>query len=329
MNLASDATDFKISTYQLDTNGKFVDEFVCKLCCVHVVGCGPQLTKCSHLFCGDCLQQWFESHQQTKTGVAPCPVCKTSLRQEADIYPVEKGGKAISGFLWRMIQGLRIKSPVSPGTCSDIVNVPTLGEVSTDCSLDGYSTDEKSEGDDSSSPDVSRYQDPVSQDLTSLIKDLIVVTAESQLDQPSPSNHANFKRGLSTVAMPDLAPPPGLSKVALPDLAPPPGLSTVAMPEPAPAKAIGNNRNATKKQQRAKYMVTSSAKSKCATPEEVKAYYQQVHNDMAKYQVACVQQMAKYQMAYAQQCQQYYTAIHAFQMQQYSQQVRMAVGGSM
>lgn len=243
-----------------------------------------------------------------------------------------------------MIQGLPIKSPPSPGTCSDILKVPTLENASTDCSLDGYSTDEKSEGDDSSSPDVSCYQDPVSQDLTSLIKGLIEITAESQPDQFAPSKHANFTPELSTVAMPDFAPPPGLSTVATPDLTPPPGLntvakpdltpppglSTVAMPDPAPTKVTKNTKNVTKKQQRTKDTVTSSAKSKCATPEEqVKAYYQKMHNDMAKYHMACAQQMAKYQMAYAQQCQQYYTAIHAFQMQQYSQQVRMAVGGSM
>jgi hypothetical protein len=223
-------------------------------------------------------------------------------------------------------------------------------EVSTDCSLDGYSTEGKSEGDDFSSPDTSCYQDPVCQELTSLIKDLIETTAESQPDQPSPSNHANVAPGLSTSVMPDLAPPPGLNTATMPDLtpppglntatmpdlAPPPGLSTVVMPDLAPKNATENGKSANKKQQRAKDMVTSSSKSKCVTPEEAQAYHQKLHNEMAKYQIACVQQMAKYQMAYAQQyqmayaqqCQQYQMAMQAFQMQQYSKQAQMAAGGS-
>jgi hypothetical protein len=338
------------------------------------------------------LQHWFESQQQTKTDVAPCPVCKTLLRKEADIYPVEKGGKGISGFVWRMIQGLRIKSnaqgveeqesdsnQVHEVSCGfeevEKQSPPSPREVSTNCSLDDCSTEGKSEGDDCSSPDASWYQDSAGHDLFSLIKDLIEITEEIQLP---PSKHENATPGLSavamsdvspqpglstiampdleappglstvakpdlapppglsTVAMPDLAPPPGLSAVATPDLAPPPGLSAVATPDLAPEKVTRSIKTANKKQQRTKDISTSSAKSKCVTPEEVRAYHQQIHNDMAKYQIACVQQMAKYQiayaqqyqMAYAQQCQQYHMAMHAFQMQRYSKQVPVAAGGS-
>jgi hypothetical protein len=117
MSLAEQGMDIKVAAEQLIEDADYADEFVCKICQTHIVGCGPKLTTCSHLFCGDCLQQWFVHHpgnqtwaQRAKTGGAvPCPVCKTSLRKESDIYPVEPHGAGDSALLFRMIQGLRIK----------------------------------------------------------------------------------------------------------------------------------------------------------------------------------------------------------------------------
>jgi len=43
------------------------EEFICKICQIHVVGCSPKLTNCSHLFCGDCIAQWFDQHPQSQT----------------------------------------------------------------------------------------------------------------------------------------------------------------------------------------------------------------------------------------------------------------------
>merc|ERR1719389_1548584 len=115
----------KVGAEQLTMHEDFADEFVCKICLVHVVGCGPKLTTCSHLFCGDCLQQWFAQHpsnqtwaQRAKTGgTVPCPVCKTPLRKDSDVYAVEKNGTGHSPVLWRMIQSLRVRCKGQEGTC--------------------------------------------------------------------------------------------------------------------------------------------------------------------------------------------------------------------
>jgi hypothetical protein len=126
MSAIEDFATVKVSADQLiKGDDDFVDEFVCKICLVHVVGCGPQLTKCSHLFCGDCLQQWFDTHPTNQTwaqrakagGAVPCPVCKTSLQKDKDVYPVEQHGNANSAFLWRMIQGLKVKCDGKHSAC--------------------------------------------------------------------------------------------------------------------------------------------------------------------------------------------------------------------
>merc|ERR1712232_1429154 len=126
MSCTEIGADFKISADQLVRDDSTVDEFVCKICLVHVAGCGPKLTKCSHLFCGDCLQQWFDTHPSNQTwaqraqtaGAVPCPVCKTMLQKEGDVYPVEKNGNRNSARLWKMLQGLRIKCGAKDGCCS-------------------------------------------------------------------------------------------------------------------------------------------------------------------------------------------------------------------
>lgn len=93
-----------------------VDEFICKICQVHIVGRGPKLARCSHLFCGDCIATWFASHPGNQTwaqrakavGIVPCPVCKEPLHEEDDLFPVCAEGRAESAMLWQMLSGLRI-----------------------------------------------------------------------------------------------------------------------------------------------------------------------------------------------------------------------------
>jgi len=124
-----DCTNEKICAEQLikADDDSFAEEFICQICQVHVVGCGPKLTKCSHLFCGDCLQQWVESHpcnqtwaQRAKTGGAvPCPVCKTMLQKGTDLYPIEKDGDDNSAFLWQMIQTLQVRCDGRHSTRAD------------------------------------------------------------------------------------------------------------------------------------------------------------------------------------------------------------------
>jgi len=117
MSFSKGSTEVKISSAQLVVDDSFAEEFVCKICMVNVVSSGPKLTKCSHLFCGDCLQHWIQAHpgnqtwaQRAKTGGAvPCPVCKTMLHKERDIFPVAEDGDSNSAMLWQMIQTLKVR----------------------------------------------------------------------------------------------------------------------------------------------------------------------------------------------------------------------------
>jgi hypothetical protein len=129
MGFTSDCQDMKVGAEQLVSDDDFADEFVCNICLVHVVGCGPKLTKCSHLFCGDCLHQWFMQHPGNQTwaqraksgGCVPCPVCKTALNKDTDVFPVEEHGDGDSAILWQMIQGLQVKCDgrqCADGCCS-------------------------------------------------------------------------------------------------------------------------------------------------------------------------------------------------------------------
>lgn len=95
-------------------------EFICKICQIHVAGCGPKLTSCSHLFCGDCIAQWFNQHPESQTWaqrarsagpdrVVPCPVCKQPLNEKRDLYPVcGVTSRSENLLLWRMLSSLKI-----------------------------------------------------------------------------------------------------------------------------------------------------------------------------------------------------------------------------
>lgn len=97
-------------------DNEMLDEFVCKICQVHVVGCGPKLARCSHLFCGDCISKWFETQPQSLSwaqraqaaGTVPCPVCKEPLNQSKDLFPVCAAGRNESALLWRLLSGVKI-----------------------------------------------------------------------------------------------------------------------------------------------------------------------------------------------------------------------------
>lgn len=96
------------------------EEFICKICQIHVVGCSPKLTSCSHLFCGDCIAQWFNQHPESQTWaqraraagperVVPCPVCKQPLNEKKDLYPVcGVTSRSENLLLWRMLSSLKI-----------------------------------------------------------------------------------------------------------------------------------------------------------------------------------------------------------------------------
>lgn len=111
--------EFKVQADQLLLGGE-AEEFVCKICQTHVVGCGPTLTNCSHLFCGDCLAQWFNQHPESQSWaqrakaagpdrVVPCPVCKQPLNVKRDLYPVcGATSRSENLLLWRMLSSLKI-----------------------------------------------------------------------------------------------------------------------------------------------------------------------------------------------------------------------------
>mmetsp|Transcript_24639 Transcript_24639/g.70901 ORF Transcript_24639/g.70901 Transcript_24639/m.70901 type:complete len:649 (-) Transcript_24639:159-2105(-) len=96
--------------------GDMAEEFVCKICLVHLVGCKPKLTTCSHLFCGDCLEKWFAvqpgsqswARRACSTGTVPCPVCKEKLNEERDLHLVSAGGSGGSLLLWQMLAEMPI-----------------------------------------------------------------------------------------------------------------------------------------------------------------------------------------------------------------------------
>jgi hypothetical protein len=103
----------KVLVEQLINEEKFATEFVCQICRTHVVGNNPKLTKCSHMFCGDCLADYFDQNTNKKNGSAPCPVCASSLNKESDVFLIEKS----SALLWRMLKGLKIKCASKQGPC--------------------------------------------------------------------------------------------------------------------------------------------------------------------------------------------------------------------
>jgi hypothetical protein len=125
--MSSDSIAFgvekKVLADQLLNHDSLTDEFVCKICLVHIVGCGPKLTKCSHLFCGDCLEQWSTQHQSNKTwaqrtkalSTVPCPVCREPL-EKSDIYPVNGNESGQNASLWNLIQSLEVRCGRQHGT---------------------------------------------------------------------------------------------------------------------------------------------------------------------------------------------------------------------
>lgn len=121
MSKMLDPEEVKVQEDQLLTER---EEFICKICQIHVVGCRPKLTTCSHLFCGDCIAQWFNQHPDTQTWAqrakaagpdrcVPCPVCKKSLNENIDLAPLNVSvssdtQRGENVLLWRMLSGLRI-----------------------------------------------------------------------------------------------------------------------------------------------------------------------------------------------------------------------------
>eukprot|EP00746_Dinoflagellata_sp_MGD_P001800 gnl/MRDRNA2_/MRDRNA2_103424_c0_seq1.p1 gnl/MRDRNA2_/MRDRNA2_103424_c0~~gnl/MRDRNA2_/MRDRNA2_103424_c0_seq1.p1 ORF type:complete len:572 (-),score=126.11 gnl/MRDRNA2_/MRDRNA2_103424_c0_seq1:611-2326(-) len=128
------------------------EEFVCKICCEHVVGASPVLTRCSHLFCGDCFKQWAENckilancqipHQSwaqkvRKPGQAevtvPCPACDEILDMQADVDEVCKNSDESANLilwkvLWKNLYSLKVQCNNSQHKCGSCNWVGMYGE---------------------------------------------------------------------------------------------------------------------------------------------------------------------------------------------------------
>lgn len=115
-------------------------EFVCGICQEFVVGCGPVLTSCSHLFCGDCFDRWTEAcpieqswaeRLDSRAGLAdevsvPCPACGESLDLPGDLSPISSDSQQSTNLvLWRMLSSLKVAcknhSKVRGNGCCDWV----------------------------------------------------------------------------------------------------------------------------------------------------------------------------------------------------------------
>lgn len=137
----------KVSKDQLLSDS---EEFVCKICCEHVVGASPVLTRCSHLFCGDCWKQWAEmtcslsqirpaeqswaqkvrkADQVTKVTKlnVPCPACDEILDMQTDVDEVCKNSGESEKLilwkvLWKSLYSLKIRCKTNPqhkcGSCN-------------------------------------------------------------------------------------------------------------------------------------------------------------------------------------------------------------------
>lgn len=118
MSIHEHDSEVKVTVDQVvgSANNDLIEEFTCKICLVHLVGCEPQLTRCSHLFCGDCMSQWFAMNPGNKTwaqraksaGSVPCPVCKEPLHKDQDLNPVSRDGEGGSQMLSRMLSDTKI-----------------------------------------------------------------------------------------------------------------------------------------------------------------------------------------------------------------------------
>jgi len=145
-SVASESSEVKLSSSQIVGDAGFADEMVCKVC-FDVVGCGPRLTQCAHLFCGDCIATWFRTHPGNQTwaqrahskGCVPCPVCKEPLQEDRDLFPVNEGGQGGSAFLWSMLQQMKVrcanhKACRADGACTWVGDYGSYQEHIRNCS---------------------------------------------------------------------------------------------------------------------------------------------------------------------------------------------------
>mmetsp|Transcript_45283 Transcript_45283/g.101931 ORF Transcript_45283/g.101931 Transcript_45283/m.101931 type:complete len:321 (-) Transcript_45283:100-1062(-) len=142
--------EVKVLTDQLPqddlSNSGMTEEFICKICLVHVVGCAPRLTRCSHLFCGDCLGTWFATQPGSQTwagraqaaGSVPCPACKEPLHPSRDIQCLSPQGRGCSALVWQLLRRTKIvcanhRQCDAGGTCEWVGDYGSYQEHARTC----------------------------------------------------------------------------------------------------------------------------------------------------------------------------------------------------
>eukprot|EP00448_Togula_jolla_P011337 CAMPEP_0170598378 /NCGR_PEP_ID=MMETSP0224-20130122/16216_1 /TAXON_ID=285029 /ORGANISM="Togula jolla, Strain CCCM 725" /LENGTH=952 /DNA_ID=CAMNT_0010922927 /DNA_START=52 /DNA_END=2910 /DNA_ORIENTATION=+ len=228
------------------------EEFICKICQIHVVGCSPKLTNCSHLFCGDCIATWFAQHPESQTWaqrarsagperVVPCPVCKQPLNEKRDLYPVcGATSRSENLLLWRMLSSLKIMCqnhsrlrPGGDGRCDWVGEYGQYQKHARGCK--NLPVAESGNGgtaaDATSTPALARTESKSSCDDSTLGGDV----------SPRAGNTPTHSVGPSPAPSPALAPQPKATVAGMspaPTMAPAdtPSVSMPAQPK-APAKA--------------------------------------------------------------------------------------------
>jgi len=126
--------EVKVQSYQLVAASNVSDELVCKLC-YDVVGCAPKLTKCAHLFCGDCLSKWFTApavthswaQREHDSGLVPCPVCQEPLREDRDLFTLRSDGSDGNRLLWSILHQTKLRC-VNHSSCRADATCDWIGE---------------------------------------------------------------------------------------------------------------------------------------------------------------------------------------------------------
>lgn len=123
------AIDVRILEEQLVPSAANVSfEPVCRICMCNVVF-KPKVTKCSHIFCGECIDTWVKTETQkvkqntmsyaellkrtqgcgsAATFLVACPSCRGGFDGRTDLFPLNHNSSGAHAMLWRMLGETRV-----------------------------------------------------------------------------------------------------------------------------------------------------------------------------------------------------------------------------
>jgi len=151
-----DMSQVKILEEQLvnpaDTPGL---ELVCPICMYHVLH-QPKVTKCSHIFCGDCIDTWVETERQKITQntmsfadllkrtqgsgadatlMVYCPSCKQDIDARTDLKPLNGKCTGAHAALWRTLRDVKVTCVGKEKGCSWVGTYETYASHFVSCSF--------------------------------------------------------------------------------------------------------------------------------------------------------------------------------------------------